>query len=70
MVFSLGWLCFSRLTRAEQLSLSVQGYQPAIVVPPLLKGKRPVVVALHGNFDRPEWNCNALVKLGFPFSLW
>jgi dienelactone hydrolase len=40
------------------ISLPVEGYEPAVVSLPLgARGKRPVVLATHGNYDRPEWQC-------------
>jgi len=40
------------------VSLPVAGFRDAIVsVPTGATEPRPVVVALHGNFDRPEWQC-------------
>lgn len=42
----------------EQVSLDVPGFQPAIVsVPSRARASHPVAVAFHGNFDRPEWQC-------------
>jgi predicted esterase len=39
--------------------LEVVGSRPAMVAIPLgATSKRPVVLALHGNFDRPEWQCD------------
>jgi hypothetical protein len=39
--------------------LEVEGYQPASHVGPddVETWPQPVVVVLHGNFDRPEWEC-------------
>lgn len=38
--------------------LPVEGFGDAIVSLPLgAHGKRPVVIAVHGNYDRPEWQC-------------
>jgi pimeloyl-ACP methyl ester carboxylesterase len=38
--------------------LDVAGFQPAVVSLPVgTRGPRPVLVATHGNFDRPEWQC-------------
>jgi len=49
---------------ARTVKLEVRGFRPAVVVPPQdSKARRPVVVALHGNYDRPEWNCEALPEL-------
>lgn len=43
---------------AEQ-TLEVPGFEAAaIVVPVGATSPRPVVIALHGNFDRPEWQCD------------
>jgi hypothetical protein len=54
------------------VSLDVPGFRPAIVHVPLgATTKRPVMVALHGNFDRPEWQCEVWAEIsgGFPFIL-
>lgn len=40
------------------VALQVAGFQPAIVSVPISTTRpRPIVVALHGNYDRPEWQC-------------
>ena len=43
--------------------LPVPGFAPAVYVAPRPEpadgDARPVVVVLHGNFDRPEWECDA-----------
>jgi pimeloyl-ACP methyl ester carboxylesterase len=40
------------------LALPVERYADAVVSLPLgARSKRPVVVATHGNYDRPEWQC-------------
>jgi predicted esterase len=40
------------------VALEVAGFQPAIVsVPVSTQRPRPIVLALHGNYDRPEWQC-------------
>jgi pimeloyl-ACP methyl ester carboxylesterase len=40
------------------IALEVPGFQPAVVsVPVSTKRPRPIVLALHGNYDRPEWQC-------------
>lgn len=44
---------------ANPIPLDVEGYGAAAVVVPEGEGPHPVVVALHGNFDRPEWMCAA-----------
>ncbi len=41
------------------VSLEVPAFRPAIVSVPLgTRGPRPIAVAVHGNFDRPEWQCS------------
>jgi len=41
------------------VSLEVTGFQPAVVsVPVSTTRPRPIVLALHGNYDRPEWQCS------------
>jgi pimeloyl-ACP methyl ester carboxylesterase len=50
----------------------VQNHQDAIVSLPVgATGSRPLVLALHGNFDRPEWQCAVWrdVTRGYPFIL-
>jgi dienelactone hydrolase len=38
--------------------LKVPGYREAVVsLPRGAREKRPVVIATHGNYDRPEWQC-------------
>jgi pimeloyl-ACP methyl ester carboxylesterase len=64
----LAWLLCAATAPSEALArsvtLKVPGFRSAVVVPPeAAKGARPVVVALHGNFDRPEWNCEVLPTL-------
>ncbi len=47
-------------SRMRGEALKVKGFRPAIVVAPrAVKGTRPLIVALHGNFDRPTWQCDA-----------
>lgn len=43
----------------QSQALEVAGFRPAehVVADAAVAGPRPVVVILHGNFDRPEWNC-------------
>ena len=42
----------------ELMALDVPDFQPAVVsVPSGVRAAHPVAVALHGNFDRPEWQC-------------
>jgi pimeloyl-ACP methyl ester carboxylesterase len=56
-------LTLSDAGHARPLRLAVDKHRAAVVVPPQGEGPRPVVVALHGNFDRPEWNCETLPAL-------
>ena len=54
----------------ELTALVVPGYRDAIVSVPLgASASRPVVLALHGNYDRPEWQCGVWreVTKGYPF---
>lgn len=54
------------------VQLPVEGFKEAIVsVPTGATTPRPVVVALHGNYDRPEWQCEVWREItkGFPFVL-
>lgn len=40
------------------IPLPVDGHAEAVVSVPIgATGRRPVVIAAHGNFDRPEWQC-------------
>jgi hypothetical protein len=57
---------------APLVALPVQGFRDAIVSVPIgATGPRPIVVALHGNFDRPEWQCEVMREItdGFAFIL-
>lgn len=48
----------ARLESEPVIALDVPGFRPATVVVPVGTDRpRPVAVALHGNFDRPEWQC-------------
>jgi hypothetical protein len=52
--------------------LAVPGFRDAVVsVPTGTTTPRPVVVALHGNFDRPEWQCDVMRTItdAYPFVL-
>jgi dienelactone hydrolase len=41
-----------------QIALAVPGFGDAVVSVPLgATTPRPIALALHGNFDRPEWQC-------------
>ena len=44
--------------------LSVPGFGDAVIFVPAEKNPRVMVVALHGNFDRPEWQCREWARLG------
>lgn len=40
------------------ITLEVPDFRPAVVsVPVSTKRPRPIILALHGNYDRPEWQC-------------
>jgi dienelactone hydrolase len=43
----------------EPFALAIDGFEPAVVVPPDESSPAPwrLIVVLHGNFDRPEWEC-------------
>jgi predicted esterase len=48
------------------------GFRDAIVAVPLgARQLRPILVALHGNFDRPEWQCETWrdITKAYPFIL-
>ncbi len=54
------------------VALPVPGFEEAVVSLPLgATEPRPVVLALHGNFDRPDWQCSVWREItkGFPFVL-
>jgi pimeloyl-ACP methyl ester carboxylesterase len=42
---------------SESIDLPIAGFGNAIVWAPSSKKSRPIVVAVHGNRDRPEWPC-------------
>ena len=43
---------------SDFVTLAVPGFREALVSVPALQQQPPsVIVALHGNFDRPEWQC-------------
>ena len=44
-------------------ALEVPGFRAAAFVTPDAPGQRPVVIGLHGNFDRPEWMCAAWARI-------
>ena len=52
--------------------LSVEGFRAATLSAPLgAQQQRPIVIALHGNYDRPEWQCAVWreVTQGYPWVL-
>jgi predicted esterase len=54
------------------VQLPVKGFREAIVSVPIGVSKpRPILIALHGNFDRPEWQCETWrdITKGYPFIL-
>ncbi len=53
------------LTAASGIvNLAVPGFPTAVVSLPLgATSRRPVVIAAHGNYDRPEWQCNVFREL-------
>lgn len=53
-------------------ALPVTGFKDAVVsLPSGATSPRPIVVALHGNYDRPEWQCEVWREItsAFPFVL-
>src|SRR5262249_55456731 len=53
-----------------KIDLPVQGFGEATVSVPLgATEARPLLIALHGNFDRPEWQCGTWrgITHGYPF---
>lgn len=49
---------------AELQPLEVPGYRAGVIALPLgITGTRPLLVALHGNYDRPEWQCMVWAEL-------
>ncbi len=50
-------------TARAQVPLEVPGHAPAMVVAPAGDAARPVVVVLHGNYDRPEWACASWAEI-------
>jgi len=55
---------------AELVPLPVDKYRDAVVSVPIgAVESRPIVLALHGNYDRPEWQCEVWrsVTKGYPF---
>jgi pimeloyl-ACP methyl ester carboxylesterase len=49
------------------MGLPVHGFADAVVALPLgTRRKRPVIVATHGNYDRPDWQCDVWHKIVGP----
>ena len=49
---------------ASLVTLEVPGFAPAVVALPLgAISRRPVLIATHGNYDRPEWQCETWAPL-------
>ncbi len=48
---------------ARPVRFPIPGFNAAYLVAPRGAGPRPVVVALHGNYDRPQWICEAFDEL-------
>jgi pimeloyl-ACP methyl ester carboxylesterase len=51
------------LVAAEPRPLAVPGFRAASLLLGSRPGPRPLVIGLHGNFDRPEWFCASLEPL-------
>lgn len=54
------------------VALEVTGFREAVVSVPLrTTTPKPIVLALHGNYDRPEWQCEVMREItdAFPFIL-
>lgn len=54
------------------VDLELAKFRPAVVAVPLrVTQPRPVVLALHGNYDRPEWQCDVMREItgAYPFIL-
>lgn len=57
---------------SDVIAIGVDGFRDAeLYVPRGATARRPLVVALHGNYDRPEWQCDEWRKIagGYPFIL-
>ncbi len=72
MTHSARWICpllvgslllASSAAEGRPRRLPVKGFNDAALVPPSGPGARPVVIGLHGNFDRPEWLCGAMSEV-------
>lgn len=58
LLLLIPWAAGARPSR-----LPVKGFNDAALVAPARAGVRPVVLGLHGNFDRPEWFCGAMEEV-------
>ena len=58
----------SELVARSRWSLPVRGHGDAIAVSPAGDGPAPLIVILHGSWDRPEWICDMFVKVAPPHS--
>ena len=54
------------LEGGQILALNVEGFADAVVAVPAADEHRPLVVAAHGNFDRPSWQCREWQQLMGP----
>ncbi|NUO52384.1 MAG: hypothetical protein HOV80_26340 [Polyangiaceae bacterium] len=46
------------------VTIDVPGFEPAVVAVPVgARDKRRVVLATHGNYDRPEWQCEVWARI-------
>ncbi len=48
---------------ARPTKLPMPNFRDAAVVTPDSMEMRPIIIGLHGNFDRPEWFCEVLVRM-------
>jgi len=49
---------------AAAVEVDVAGFRPAVAsVPATAEPGRPLVIALHGNYDRPEWQCDVWSRI-------
>ncbi|MGE0784072.1 MAG: hypothetical protein AB7S26_00190 [Sandaracinaceae bacterium] len=71
LCLSVLWVFLVAHPAEAQSALEVEGFAPAAFVPADGEGPRPLVIGLHGNFDRPEWMCGfwATVVRGRAFLL-
>ncbi len=57
------WLMIPAGASAQVEALAVPGHSDAALVVPASVEPRPVIVALHGNYDRPEWACESWAQI-------